>query len=329
MRLERNQFSGAIPSELGNLTRLGTLTLARNQLSGAIPSELGNLTSLEFLHLNDNQLNGAIPSELGNLTRLRYLRLQDNQLNGAIPSELGNLTRLERLYLDNNQLSSTLPPELGNLTSLGDLRLQDNQLSGAIPSELGNLTSLGVLVLDTTTGLCLAPDFDLTSQFAQLATRRGLSVCTGAPGTPTPKDPAVVQSAVNEAIAAATNGEGVRTGGAPVTVRLDALFTFPSSSAASAVTYRGTTFSVSSTAPSVVSVSTTDAGPGVVLTPGADGGTASVRVDARPEGQPSAAPVASIAFEVEVHTAVPALPAAAVALLALLLVGVAHRRATR
>ena len=172
-------------------------------------------------------------------------------------------------------------------------------MSGTIPAEIGYLTSLSFLSVDTDTGLCLAPDFDLTSPFA---TRSGLPVCSTEPsGTPTPKDPPVVQMAVDDAIAAATNGEGLRTGGAPVTVRFDALFTFPSS-AASAVTYAGTTFSVSSTAPGVVSVSTTDAGPGVVLTPGPDAGTAAVTVDARPEGQPAATPVASVMFEVEVNT---------------------------
>ena len=77
-------------------------------------------------------------------------------------------------------------------------------------------------------------------------------------------------------------------------------------------------------------MSTTAAGPGVVLTPGADAGTATatVTVDARPEGQPAAAPTASVMFEVEAHTAVPALPAVAVALLALLLAYVSRRRAT-
>ena len=65
------------------------------------------------------------------------------------------------------------------------------------------------------------------------------------------------------------------------------------------------------------------------MTPGAAAGTATVTVDARPEGQPSASQVASVMFEVEVHTAVPALPVAAVAFLALLLAAVARRRATR
>ena len=261
-------------------------------------------------------LSGPIPAELGRLTSVSALWLSDNQLSGPIPSELGSLTGLRGLGLGGNQLTGRIPAELGNLTSLAALELHDNQLTGQVPAALGELTSLQHLRVDTTTGLCLAPDFDLASPFAMLS---GLSVCTtDPPGTPTPKDPAAVQTAVNDAIATATNGEGLRTGGAPVTVPLDALFTFPSS-AASSVTYAGTTFSVSSSAPGVVSVLTTDAGPGVVLTPGADAGTATVTVDARPEGQPAAAPTASVMFEVEVHTAVPALPAVAVALLALLL----------
>ena len=238
--------------------------------------------------------------------RVTRLELVDNRLSGTIPVEIGNLTSLSELFLGFSQLS---------------VFLGFNQLSGTIPVEIGNLTSLSRLRIDTTTGLCLAPDFDLASPFA---TQSGLSVCAAL----TPKAREVVQAAVNDAIAAATDGEGLRTGGSSVTVPLDALFSFPSS-VASAVTYAGTTFSVSSTAPGVVSVSTTDVGPGVVLTPGADAGTTAVTVDARPEGQPAATPVVSVMFEVEVNTAVPALPAVAVALLGLLLAAVARRRATR
>ena len=349
LELVDNRLSGTIPVEIGNLTSLSELFLGFsqlsvflgfNQLSGTIPVEIGNLTSLTALFLGGNQLSGTIPVEIGNLTSLIALFLGGNQLSGTIPVEIGNLTSLRSLTLGGNQLSGTIPVEIGNLTSLSELYLNDNQLSGTIPVEIGNLTSLSRLRIDTTTGLCLAPDFDLASPFA---TQSGLSVCAAL----TPKAREVVQAAVNDAIAAATDGEGLRTGGSSVTVPLDALFSFPSS-VASAVTYAGTTcaagaarpsapaseppgptVSVSSTAPGVVSVSTTDVGPGVVLTPGADAGTTAVTVDARPEGQPAATPVASVMFEVEVNTAVPALPAVAVALLGLLLAAVARRRATR
>ena len=322
MSLGKNLLSGPIPPELGGLTNLDTLHLIYNQLSGPIPPELGGLTNLGNLQLYDNQLSGPIPPELGGLTNLRFLILHTNQLSGPIPPELGRLTNLSILQLNDNQLSGPIPPELGRLTNLITLNLSVNQLSGPIPVELGNLTALRSLGLDSDTGLCLPPSLQETA-FGQTAVRLGVPLC--APLL-SPKPPAVVQQAVNDAVAAATNGEGLRTGGGPVTVPLDALFTFPSSSAVPAVTFAGLTFSVSSTAPGVVSASTTADGPGVMLTPGADAGTATVTVDARPEGQPAASPVASVMFEVEVHTAVPALPAAATGLLLLLLLGTPLRR---
>ena len=145
--LERNNLSGNLPSELGNLTNLQRLVLYRNALSGKIPSELGNLTNLTRLYLYENELSGEIPTELGNLTNLQRLYLGGNPLSGEIPSELGNLTNLQRLVLYRNALSGKIPSELGNLSNLTLLHLLGNQLSGEIPSELGNLSNLGVLQL--------------------------------------------------------------------------------------------------------------------------------------------------------------------------------------
>ena len=145
--LNRNNLSGEIPPELGNLTSLRGLGLVENQLSGEIPPELGNLVALIDFGLGDNQLSGEIPPEFGSLANLRYLILSDNQLSGEIPPALGNLARLGYLSLSDNQLSGEIPPELGNLASLNHLILGDNQLSGEIPPELGNLANLQALLL--------------------------------------------------------------------------------------------------------------------------------------------------------------------------------------
>ena len=64
---ERNQVTGEIPPEMGNLENLHTLQLNWNRLCGRIPPELGNLASLEVLDLEGNQLSGELPPELGNL----------------------------------------------------------------------------------------------------------------------------------------------------------------------------------------------------------------------------------------------------------------------
>ena len=147
--LDSNNLTGSIPSSLGGLSELQTLTLSENQLSGSIPAELGNASKLVFVALWDNDLTGSIPSELGNLSALRSLRLEQNQLSGSIPSELGNLSALTEIELFGNQLTGEIPSSLGNLTNLFKLHLDQNQLSGSIPSELGNLSKLQYLRLHT------------------------------------------------------------------------------------------------------------------------------------------------------------------------------------
>ena len=138
LKLQTQQLSGSIPSEIGNLTNLTHLQLNHNQLTGEIPPEIGNLTNLTYLHLSSNGLTGTIPPEIGNLTNLSRLYLSENQLTGSIPPEIGNLTNLTVLYLRNNQLTGEIPSEIGNLTNLGWLFLFNNQLTGEIPIEICN-----------------------------------------------------------------------------------------------------------------------------------------------------------------------------------------------
>ena len=145
------RLTGVIPSELGNLANLRSLSLGNkirnlfvrgNQLTGPIPPELGNLSNLRELHLRDNQLTGQIPAELGSLSNLERLRLGENKLTGDIPAELAGLSNLLELSLWANQLTGPIPAELGSLSNLESLQLSWNQLTGPIPAELGSLSNL-------------------------------------------------------------------------------------------------------------------------------------------------------------------------------------------
>ena len=145
--LHANDLSGAIPPELGELANLTTLDFRWNNLTGEIPPELGDLASLKELRFYYNELSGDIPPELGNLTSLTHLNLGVNRLTGRIPPTLDRLASLESLWLYYNRLTGPIPPELGNLASLEKLVLAENELTGTIPPELGNLTSLESLSL--------------------------------------------------------------------------------------------------------------------------------------------------------------------------------------
>jgi hypothetical protein len=66
--LSENLLTGTIPSVIGRAKRLLTLVaLNDNDLSGPIPTEIGLLTSLSSMSLNDNRLTGTLPSQLGDL----------------------------------------------------------------------------------------------------------------------------------------------------------------------------------------------------------------------------------------------------------------------
>ena len=145
--LGRNNLSGQIPPEFGNLANLNRLDLGANRLSGVIPAELGTLRSLDDLRLAGNNLSGPIPPELGNLANLNRLDLGANRLSGPIPPELGNLANLNRLDLGANRLSGPIPAELGGLTSLSDLRLDNNDLTGSVPGGFGELVRVQTMTL--------------------------------------------------------------------------------------------------------------------------------------------------------------------------------------
>ena len=128
LNLGNNNLKGAIPVDLGGLSRLSGLALDSNDLTGEIPAELGRLTRLTHLYLFSNRLTGSIPPELGQLSNLIHLCLDRNQLTGNLPEELGQLVNLKWLHLFNNfALTSTLPQSLTSL-KLDDLLLNGTQL---------------------------------------------------------------------------------------------------------------------------------------------------------------------------------------------------------
>ncbi|XP_050144526.1 receptor-like protein 6 [Malus sylvestris] len=81
-----NNFSGAIPKEMGALKSLYFLNLSSNAFTGEIPPSFGNMRQLESLDLSQNKLSGQIPQQLAKLNFLEFLNLSNNQLVGKIPA---------------------------------------------------------------------------------------------------------------------------------------------------------------------------------------------------------------------------------------------------
>ena len=82
--------------------RVGTLDLLKNDLTGPIPPELGDLNNLTRLDLQWNRLTGPIPAEFGGLTNLESLYIFRNALSGPLPRSLVELENLRALTFSLN-----------------------------------------------------------------------------------------------------------------------------------------------------------------------------------------------------------------------------------
>ncbi|XP_065041653.1 receptor-like protein EIX2 [Musa acuminata AAA Group] len=201
LNLSNNDFGGIqIPEFLRSLPKLTYLDLSWSNFSGVIPSQLGNLSSLRSLDLNSlhdltidglhwlsrlsslrylymggvnlsvashdwlqavNMLSSLeelhlthcgltdLPFSLShvNLTALATLDLHGNLFNSTFPNWLWKLRNLSYLDLGFSMFHGAIPAGIGNLTGLRELHLSDNSLSGPIPTEIGICNSLKLIDL--------------------------------------------------------------------------------------------------------------------------------------------------------------------------------------
>ncbi|XP_062099321.1 LRR receptor-like serine/threonine-protein kinase GSO1 [Humulus lupulus] len=133
LELDKNNFSGSIPPDLGSCKSLALLNLAQNNLTGSLPGQLGNLRMLQVLQLQSNNLSGEIPEPIFQLQRLSVLNISWNSLSGQIPYSISNLQHLVNLNLQGNKLNGTIPNTMSSMDALLELQLGENQLSGLLP----------------------------------------------------------------------------------------------------------------------------------------------------------------------------------------------------
>lgn len=98
-----NQNLTSFPKSLLNQSGIEELDISGNQMTGALPAEIGQLSRLRVLDASNNQFTG-IPAEVGQLNNLEVLDYSNNQLTG-IPNELGNLSNLKILDFSGNDIS--------------------------------------------------------------------------------------------------------------------------------------------------------------------------------------------------------------------------------
>ncbi|XP_031405824.1 receptor-like protein Cf-9 [Punica granatum] len=130
-------FSGDIPHQLCNATRLEVVNLSNNSLTGSIPHCFINL-SASVLDLGANKLVGQIPEIFFSRNNLKMIQLSQNRLEGTLPRSLANCKNLEVLDLSENELEGRFLYWLDTLPNLQVLNLRSNKLRGLINSSRKN-----------------------------------------------------------------------------------------------------------------------------------------------------------------------------------------------
>ncbi|KAM1016134.1 hypothetical protein ACFX13_046608 [Malus domestica] len=174
-------FSGELPSSIGNLHSLNYFDISYCGFDSHVPSSFGNLTQLSFLEMASFHDVSAgqflVPDSLscfGKLTKLNYLDLSDINLQGNFPCFVANLTQLAFLDLFDNSITGEIPSWFAlELTQLTFLRLTFNDLQGVIPKSLFHLRNLEFLGLSSN-NLSGLVEFDEFSNLKKLK-KLGLS----------------------------------------------------------------------------------------------------------------------------------------------------------
>jgi Leucine-rich repeat (LRR) protein len=166
LNLSGVQFTGRLPPEFGNLTKLQYLDLGAQfsdpEISVTDMIWLANLPFLQYLSLRRVNLSGIAewPDKLSMLPSLRVLRLSSCSLDSSnqLLQHL-SLTKLEMLDLSSNNFDYSVASDWSwKVTNLKYLTIQGG-LYGEFPEAIANMTSLQVLDLShNSNGFLMIPE---------------------------------------------------------------------------------------------------------------------------------------------------------------------------
>ncbi|KAM5554361.1 receptor-like protein 6 [Rosa sericea] len=159
LNLSYSVFSGHVPSEVSQLSKLSSLDLSRNEdmfsFEELLRSLAQNLTGLETLDLSSINISSTVPDTLANLSLLTSLTLDRCGLFGKLPGRIFKLKNLKVLSVGyNSALTGIFSNEellrslAQNLTSLETLDLSGINISSTVPDTLTNLSLLTSLILE-------------------------------------------------------------------------------------------------------------------------------------------------------------------------------------
>ncbi|KAA8521607.1 hypothetical protein F0562_012280 [Nyssa sinensis] len=159
--LSSNKLTGAIPPEIGKLSRIYALNLSHNHLTGPIPTTFSSLEKIESLDLSYNHLTGMIPPQLIELHNLAVFSVAYNNLSGKTPEEAQFGSFVETSYEGNPFLCVALLKKNCNQIGEGSSVTEDREENSFI-DMMSFYMSFGASYITVLLGLlvilCISPD---------------------------------------------------------------------------------------------------------------------------------------------------------------------------
>ena len=89
LSLGSNRMNGTLIPEIFALNLDIRLDLSYNDFTGPIPTEVGNMVNLTSFTVNGNAgINGELPEEMSGMTQLAEIRINDTDMTGPIPDSV-------------------------------------------------------------------------------------------------------------------------------------------------------------------------------------------------------------------------------------------------
>lgn len=133
LNLANNHFNySRVPSAIRNFPRLRYLNLSDLIFSGEVPSEVSQLSKVSTLDLSVN---------LDRFTGETLLKMNTSTMTRLVQ----NLTSLQKLHLSFVNISSPVPDSMENLSSLTSLILKDCGIFGEFPTRIFKLPNVKAL----------------------------------------------------------------------------------------------------------------------------------------------------------------------------------------
>ena len=143
IRLDNNKFTGPDAfSRLCTSPAVLELLMLNNEFSGSVPSCIGDFSVLVIMDISGNNFEGSLPDTLPLLSNLSIVIMGDNFLTGQVEG-LFVADYLTTVVLSDNQFTGTLPYDVFNSSlKLESFSATKNCFSGSLSSEICFATGL-------------------------------------------------------------------------------------------------------------------------------------------------------------------------------------------